>query len=131
MLKVCTKTILCNNNQFIIVARKPVNATAKWINSSDALVTWFPPVINNPLIDGYKVFYGVSDNTFSVGVTKYTELIISGLCSTQNYMFFVVSYSNEEYTLQSEWSDVSTLIAGTLKQSHMLYFLNWFVSFIL
>ena len=121
MLKVCTKTytiqLYC-----IIVARKPVNVTAIWINSSDVLVTWFPPVINNPLIDGYKVFYGVSDKTFSVGVTKYTKLIISGLCSSQNYSFYVVSYSNEEYTLQSEWSEVTTFIAGNLKQCHISYF---------
>ena len=107
---------------FIIVARKPVNVTARWIESSDVLVTWFPPVINNPLIDGYKVFYGVSDKTFSVGVTKYTKLIISGLCSCQNYSFYVVSYSNEEHTLPSEWSDITTLIAGNLKQYYMSYF---------
>ena len=121
MLKVCTKThtiqLYC-----IIVARKPVNVTAMWINFSDALVTWSPPVINNPLIDGYKVFYGVNDNTFSVEVTNYTELIISGLCSSQNYSFHVVSYSNEEYTLPSEWSDVATFIAGNVSKCHISYF---------
>ena len=49
--------------------------------SSDILVTWSPSVNNNPLIDGYEVFYDVNDydcKTFSVGVTNYTELIISG-----------------------------------------------------
>ena len=110
---------------FIIVARKPVNVTAKWIDSSDVLVTWFPPVINNPLIDGYEVFYGVSDNTFSVGVTKYTELIISGLCSCQNYSFYVVSYSNEEHTLPSEWSNVTTLIAGTFNFFKLVHFYHY------
>ena len=114
----------------IIVAKKPVNITAKWISLSDVLVTWSPPVNNNPLIDGYEVFYDVNDcdcKTFSVGVTNYTELIISGLCSTQNYSFFIVSYSNEEHTLPSEWSDVTTLIAGNLSNCHILYFQNWFI----
>ena len=63
------------------------------------------------------MFYGVNDcdcKTFSVGVTNNTELIISGLYSCQNYSFFVVSYSNEEHTLPSEWSNVTTLIAGNL-----------------
>ena len=80
-------------------------------------MTWSPPVNNNPLIDGYEVFYRVSDcdcKKFSVGVTNFTERIISGLCSTQNYMFFVVSYSNDEHTLPSEWSDITTLIAGNV-----------------
>ena len=29
-------------------------------------------------------------------------------------MFFVVSYSNEEHTLPSEWSNITTLIAGNI-----------------
>ena len=105
----------CNDHSLIVVARKPVNVTAKWINSSDVLVTWSPPVHNNPLIDGYEVFYDVNDcdcKTFSVGVTNYTQLIIRGLCSSQNYSFFVVSYSNKNNTLSSEWSDVYTLNTG-------------------
>ena len=80
-------------------------------------MTWSPPVNNNPLIDGYEVFYDVNDNTSSVGVTNYTELIISGLYRSQNYSFFVVSHSNEEYTLPSEWSDVFTLNAGNYQMS--------------
>ena len=105
-----------NDDHFlIIVPRKPVNVTAKWTNFSDVLVTWSSPVNDNSLIYGYEVFYGISDcdcKTFSVGVTKYTELIISGLCSNRNYSFFVVSYSNEKHTLPSEWSDATTLTAG-------------------
>ena len=83
-------------------------------------MTWSLPVNNNPLINGYEVFYGVSDcdcKTFNIGVTNYTELIISGLCRSQNYSFFVVSHSNEEYTLPSEWSDVFTLNAGNYQMS--------------
>ena len=83
-------------------------------------MTWSPPVNNNPLIDSYEVFYRVSDcdcKAFSIGVTNYTELIISGLCSSQNHCFFVVSHSNEEYTLPSEWSDVFTLNAGNNQMS--------------
>ena len=98
-----------------LVARKPVNVTAKWIRCSSPLVS--PPVINNLLIDGYEVLYGVNDcdcKTISVGVTKYNDLIISGLCSSQNCRFFVVSYSNEEYALPNEWSDVTTLNKGDL-----------------
>ena len=105
----------CNDHSLIVVARKPVNVTAKWINSSDVLVTWSPPVNNNPLIDGYEVFYGVKDydyKTFSIEVTDYTQLIISGLCNSQNYSFFVVSRSIGNNTLPSEWSDVYTLNTG-------------------
>ena len=114
---------------FIVVAGKPINVTAKWINSSDVLVTWSPPVNSNLLINGYEVFYGVNDSTFSVGVTNYTELIISGLYSTQNYTFFVVSYSNEEHTVPSEWSNITTLIAGMLskcffKSIHFFHYLS-------
>ena len=45
------------------------------------IVTWSQPVNNNQLVDGYEVFYGVHDcdcKIFSVGVTKYTEQIVSG-----------------------------------------------------
>ena len=111
-----------NDHFLIIVAGKPINVTAKWINSSDVLVTWSPPVNDNPSIDGYEVFYDVNDcycKTISVGVTNYTELIISGLCNNQNYSFFVVSYSNEEYVLPSEWSDVTTLNTGNLSKHHI------------
>ena len=119
-----------HNDHFLItVARKPVNVTAKWTTSSDVLVTWSPSVNNNPLIDGYEVFYGVNDNTFSLGVINYTELIISGLCNSQNYSFFIVPYSNEEHTLLSEWSDVTTLIAGNLSKCHNSSLLNCFISF--
>ena len=78
-------------------------------------MTWSPPIDNNPLIAGYDVFYGVSDcncKRFSGGLTNVTFLMIGGLCNAQNYSFFVVSYSNEEHTLPSEWSNVFTLIAG-------------------
>ena len=115
----------CNYYLLIIVARKPVNITAKWIGCSDVLVTWSSPVDNDPLIAGYEVFYGVSDcdcKTFSVGVTNDTLLKISGLCSAQNYSFFVVSYSIEEHTLPSEWSDIITLISGKLSNCYNLYF---------
>ena len=108
-----------------IVARKPVNVTANWIGSSDVLVTWSSPVDNDPLIAGYEVFYGVSNcdcKTFSVGMTNATFLMISGLCNAQNYSFFVMSYSNEEHTLPSEWSDIITLITGKLLRYYNLYF---------
>ena len=107
----------------VLVARKPVNVTAKWIGPSDVLVTWSSPVDNDPLIAGYEVFYGVSDcdcKTLSVGVTSDTLLKISGLCSAQNYSFFVMSYSNEEHTLPSEWSDIITLISGKLSKCYNL-----------
>ena len=105
----------------IIVTRKPVNVTANWIGFFDVLVTWSPPVDNDPLIAGYEVFYLVSNcdcKTFSVGVTNDTFLIISFLVSAQNYSFFVVSYSNDEHTLPSEWSDIITLITGKLSKCY-------------
>ena len=64
--------------------------------------------------------YGVNDcdyKAFIIGVTKYIELIISGLCSNQNYSFFVVSYSNEEHTIPSEWNDITKLITGKYYQN--------------
>ena len=114
----------CNDNLLIIVAGKPVNVTAKWTGLSDVLVTWSSPVDNDPLIAGYEVFYGVSDcycKTFSVGVTNVTQLMISGLCSAQNYSFLVMSYSNEEHTLPSEWSDIITLISGKLTNCYFYF----------
>ena len=92
-------------------------------------MTWSPPVNNNPLIDGYEVFYGVCDcKTFSAGVTNYTKLIVSGLWNAQNYIFCMTSYSNEEHTLPSEWSDVATLIEGNLTnvKIHAYKFFNLF-----
>ena len=103
----------CNDYLLIIVARKPVNVTAKWICPSDVLVTWSSPVDNDPLIAGYEVFYDIGNGSrYSGGMTKDTFLNISGLCIAQNYSFFVISYSNEEHTLPSEWSDIITLISG-------------------
>ena len=101
-----------------------------WINSSYVLVTWSSPVNENSLIDGYRVFYSVNDcdcKTFSVGITKYNQVILSGLCNTQNYSFFVVSYSNWEYALPSEWSDVAILNAGNLLTHHISYIKNNFI----
>ena len=99
----------------IIVTRKPVNITAKWISPSDVLVTWSPPVDNDPLIAGYEVFYDIGNGSrYSGGMTNDTFMMISVLCSAQNYSFFVISYSNEEDTLPSEWSDIITLISGKL-----------------
>ena len=115
----------------LLVARKPVNVTAKWIGPSGVLVTWSSPVDNDPLIAGYEVFYGVSNcdcKTFSVGVTNDTFLIISGLCNVQNYSFFVIAYSNEEHTLPSEWSDIITLL--TCKLSNCFFILLKLLPFI-
>ena len=119
------RTRQCNDHLLIIVAGKPVNVTANWIGPSDVLVTWSPPVDNNPLIAGYEVFYDVSNcdcKTFSVGMTNATFLMINGLCSVQNYSFFVMSYSNEEHTLPSEQSDIITLITSKLSKCYNLYF---------
>ena len=88
---------------------------------SDVLVMWSPPLNNNPFIDGYEVFYGNNGSTFSVGMTNNTKMIVTGLCSAQNYSFFVASYSNEEHTLPSEWSDITTLIAGNLLRCQNSY----------
>ena len=113
MLKVCTKQYIIITIE--LVARKPVNVTAKLIGHSNVLVTWSPLINNDPLIAGYEVFYSVSDcnyKTFSGRVTNLTFLTISAFCSAQNYSFFVVSYSNEEHTFSSEWSNVFILIAG-------------------
>ena len=107
------RTRQCNDHLLIVVARKPINVTAKCLCSSDVLVTWSSPVDNDPLIAGYEVFYDIGNGSRqSVGVTNDTFLMISGLCSARNYSFFVVSYSNEENTLPSEWSDVFVLIGG-------------------
>ena len=103
----------------IIVTRKPVNVTANWIGPSDVLVTWSSPVDNDPLIAGYEVFYDIGNGSrYSGGVTNDTFLIINGLCSVKNYSFFVVSYSNEQHTLPSEWSDIITLITGKLSNCY-------------
>ena len=105
----------CNDHLLIIVAGKPVDVTAKWISPFDVLVTWSSPVYNDPLIAGYEVFYDIGNGgRYSVGVTNDTFLMIGGLCSAQNYSFFVISYSNEEHTLPSEWSDIITLISSKL-----------------
>ena len=113
----------CNDHLLIIVTRKPVNVTAKWISPSDVLVTWSPPVDNDPLIAGYEVFYDIGNGSrYSGGMTNDTFLNISGLCSAQNYSFFVMSYSNEEHTLSSEWSDIITLISGKLSKYYNLFF---------
>ena len=105
----------CNEHLLIIVTRKPVNVTAKWIGPSDVLVTWSSPVDNDPLIAGYEVFYDIGNGSrYSGGMTNDTYLNISGLCSAQNYSFFVMSYSNQEHTLPSEWSDIITLISSKL-----------------
>ena len=83
----------------MLVAGKPVNVTAKWICSSDVIVTWSPPVDNDPLIAGYEIFYDIGNGSrYSGGMTNDTFLIISGLFSAQNYSFFVMTYLDEEYT---------------------------------
>ena len=109
------RTRQCNDHLLIVVAGKPVNVTVKWIGPSDVLVTWCSPVDNDPLIAGYEVFYDIGNGSrYSGGMTNDTFLMISGLYNCKNYSFFVVSYSNEEYTLPSEWSDIITLITGKL-----------------
>ena len=109
-----------NDHLLNIVTRKPVNVKAMWIGCSDILVTWCPPVDNDPLIAGYEVFSDIGNGSkYSVGVTNDTFLIISDDFSALNFSFFVVSYSNENHTLPSEWSDIITLISG--KVSYCFY----------
>ena len=40
---------------------------------------------------------------------------------------FVVSYSNKECALPSEWSDVTTLNKGNLSMYHISYTNNYFI----
>ena len=58
-------------------------------------------------------------------MTNDTYLIISGLCSAQNYSVFVMSYSNEEHALPSEWSDIITPLSGKLSKCYfkLLHFI--------
>ena len=114
------------NHWSFSVAGKPTNVTAKWMCFSDVLVTWSPPIDNDPLIAGYEVFYDIGNgNRYSGGETIHTHVVISGLCSAHNYSLFVVAYSNEECTLPSEWSDVITLITGNL---NFMFLKNCFIS---
>ena len=109
----------------MLVAGKPVNVTAKWICSYDVLVTWSPPVDNDPFIAGYEVFYSVSDwnfKTFSVGVTNDTFLIISVLFSAQNYSFFVMTYLDEEHTLPGNLSNILCYKFILLKLIHFIHY---------
>ena len=82
-------------------------------DSNTVQLSWSAPDSNTPPVAGYEVFYAVSgnNNTTSGGNTTVNTTTINVTLSTLGltYEFFVVAFSDEENSLPSAHSNVTTI----------------------
>ena len=76
-----------------------MNLTVSRDSLHEAIITWFPPISNSPIVQGYDVFYydELSDGTslMSVDVGNNTMVILDGLDPELSYTVLVVAYGGD------------------------------------
>ena len=99
----------------IIVTGIPTNLIVSRPGFQQAIISWSPPVSNDPIVQGYEVFYDSPNGTrLSIAVGDNTMTTIKNLDPELNYTVFVVAYGGD---LPSAASDKSNISEGT---SYML-----------
>ncbi len=65
-------------------------------NFNQAILSWSPPAINDPIVDGYEVFYDSHDGIrLSVDVGNTTMIILDSLDPELFYTAFIVAYGGD------------------------------------
>ena len=92
-----------------IVTDTPTNLTVMRIGLYQGIVSWSPPVSNDPAVSGYEVFYDLPNGTrLSVEDTS-LMITLSFLVPESSHPVFVVAYGGD---LPSNRSNTGTLQEG-------------------
>ena len=92
----------------IIVTGIPTNLIISRSGLQQAIISWSPPVSNNPIVQGYEVFYDSPNGTrLSIDVGNITMTTIENLDPELNYTVFVVAYGGDLPSAASDKSNIS------------------------
>ncbi len=100
----------------LIVTDIPTNVTLTRPGFQQAIINWSPPISNNPIVQGYDVYYESPNGTrLSINVGNSTVTTINNLDPLLNYTVFVVAIGGD---LPSPASDVLNISEGMI---HFIY----------
>ena len=94
-----------------IVTDTPTNLTVMRIGLYQGIVSWYPPVSNDPVVLGYELFYDLPNGTRESIEVNDTKLTLSSLDPDSSYPVFVVAYGGD---LPSDHSNSETIQQGNL-----------------
>ena len=78
-----------------IVTDTPTNLTVMRIGLYQGIVSWSPPVSNDPVVIGYELFYDLLNGTrVSIEVNS-TLITFSDLDPESSYPVFIVAYGGD------------------------------------
>ena len=78
-----------------IVTDTPTNLTAMRIGLYQGIVSWSPPVSNDPVVLGYELFYDLPNGTRESIEVKDTLITFSTLDPESSYPVSVVAYGGD------------------------------------
>ena len=81
------------------------------IGLCQSIVSWSPPVSNDPVVLGYEVFYDLPNGTRESIEVNDTLITLSTLGPESSYPVFVVAYGGD---LPSDHSNSETIQQGNL-----------------
>ena len=77
-----------------IVTDTPTNLTVMRIGLYQGIVSWSPPVSNDPAVSGYEVFYDLPNGT-RLSVEDNSLMITLSIDSVLSYPVFVVAFGGD------------------------------------
>ena len=92
-----------------IVTDTPTNLTVMRIGLYQGIVSWSPPVSNDPVVLGYELFYDLPNGTRESIEVNSTLITFSTLDPESSYPVFVVAYGGD---LPSSHSNNTNLKQG-------------------
>ena len=78
-----------------IVTDTPINLTVMRVGLYQSIVSWSPPVSNDPVVLGYELFYDLPNGTRESIEVNDTLITFSTLDPESNYSVFVVAYGGD------------------------------------
>ncbi len=81
---------------YFIATNPPTSVVSMRSSFSQAILSWSPPAINDPIIDGYEVFYDSPDGIrLCDDVGNTTVIMLDSLDPELFYTAFVVAYGGD------------------------------------
>ena len=78
-----------------IVTDTPTNLTVLRIGLCQGIVSWSPPVSNDPVVLGYELLYDLPNGTRESMEVNSTQIALSTLDPVSSYPVFVVAYGGD------------------------------------
>ena len=78
-----------------IVTNTPTNLTAMRIGLYQGIVSWSPPVSNDPVVLGYELFYDLPNGTRESIEVKDTLITFCAIDPESSYPVFIVAYGGD------------------------------------